>query len=81
MHINMYRIFDFSFEKMICEAFQHKIAYGRRLENRNQRNVRNSDLVRIETYYTNYARMQPFTVVYRNCYKIRRPLLESAFGK
>ena len=46
--------------------------------NRNQRNVRNSGLVRIETYHTEYERMQPFVVACRNFNTVRQIFLESA---
>ena len=40
--------------------------------------MRNSDLVRIEIYHTEYARMQPFVVACRNFNKVRQSFLESA---
>ena len=40
--------------------------------------MRNSELVRIETYYTDYARMQPFIVACRNFNRVRQSFLESA---
>ena len=74
----MDRIFDLLFEKLICEAFEHKIVYTRRLDNRNQRNVRKSEFVRVETYYTDYARMKRFTAACRNFNEVGQALLESA---
>ena len=78
VNASVFLIYDLLLEKLICEALRNKIVYTRTLNNRNQRTVRNSDLVKIETYHTEYARMQPFVVACRNFNRVRQSFLESA---
>ena len=81
INASVFLIYDLLLEKLICDALRHKIEYTRRLDNRNRRNVRNSDLVRIEVFSTDYARMQPFILACRNFNKVRQTFLESASRK
>jgi len=74
---SVFFIYDLLLGKILCSALRDKIDYTRQQYNANQRRLRNSELIRLDVYRTDFAHNHPFFVACRNFNKIRHQFFES----
>jgi len=78
INASIFFIYDLLLGNIVSRALREKIDYTRQQYNANQRNLRNSDLIRISIFRSEYAHSQPFYVACRLFNKVRQQFLESA---
>lgn len=74
---SIFLIYDLLLGNLISNALRERIDYTRLQYDPNQRILRNTDLIRMETFRTDYVHYQPFYVACRNFNKIRQQFFES----
>ena len=70
-------IYDILHLRIESNSLRNRINYTRLDYDPNQRNLRNTELIRINANRTDYAHNQPFNVACRNFNKVRYQFLES----
>lgn len=78
INASIFFIYDLLLGKIVSRALREKIDYTRQQYDANQRNLRNSDLIRVLTFRSEYAHNQPFYVACRLFNKMRQQFFESA---
>ena len=74
---SIFFIYDILLCNLVSSALREKIEYTRQQYDANQRVLRSTELIRIETFRAEYLHNQPFYVACRNFNKIRQQFMES----
>lgn len=77
VNASIFLIYDLLLGNIVSNDLRERIVYTRQQYNVNQRNLRNTDLIRIRTYTSDYAHNQPFNVACRYFNLTREQFFES----
>ncbi|XP_031620410.1 uncharacterized protein LOC116338960 [Contarinia nasturtii] len=78
INASIFLIYDLLLGKIVSRSLRDKIVYTRLHYDVNQRNLRNTELIRIRRFTSEYAHNQPFYVACRNFNLVREQFMQSA---